>query len=55
MPEENKVVLLGGQHDTTWFVYNALKDQFDIEKVILESGGGSRKKFIQRRINWFVF
>ena len=50
MPEENKVVLLGGQHDTTWFVYNALKDQFDIEKVILESGGGSRKKFIQRRI-----
>ena len=50
MPEKDTVVLLGGQHDTTWFVYNALKDQFAIEKVILESGGGSRKKFIQRRI-----
>ena len=50
MPEKETVVLLGGQHDTTWFVYNALKDQFAIEKVILESGGGSRKKFIQRRI-----
>lgn len=50
MPEKDTVVLLAGQHDTTWFVYNALRDQFKIEKVILESGGGSRKKFIQRRI-----
>lgn len=50
MPEKQTVVLLGGRHDTTWFVYNALKDQFNIEKVILESGGGSRKKFLQRRI-----
>ena len=50
MAEKDTVVLLAGQHDTTWFVYNALKDHFAIEKVILESGGGSRKKFIQRRI-----
>ena len=50
MPEKNNVVLLGGEHDTTWFVYNALKDHFSIEKVIVESGGGSRWKFIQRRI-----
>lgn len=50
MPEKESVVLLAGQHDTTWFVYNALKDHFSIDKVILESGGGSRKKFLQRRI-----
>lgn len=50
MAKKTSIVLLGGQHDTTWFVYNALKDEFPIERVILELGDGSRKKFIQRRI-----
>lgn len=41
--------MLAGNGDSTLYMYNALKDQFNIEKVIIEEST-NRKTFIKRRI-----
>lgn len=41
--------MLAGNGESTLYMYNALKDQFNIEKVIIEEPT-NRKTFIKRRI-----
>lgn len=44
-----KIVLLAGLGDSSIFMYNGLKDKFNIDAVIFEASG-SRKKLVKRRI-----
>jgi methionyl-tRNA formyltransferase len=44
-----KTIILAGKGKSTTFLYNALKDDFDIEKVVIEEKVDI-KKFIKRRI-----
>ena len=44
-----KIVILAGKGDTTLFMYNGLKDEFQIDKVIVEQPI-NRMTFIRRRI-----
>lgn len=44
-----KIVLLAGKGNTTNILYNALSEQYNIEKIILEDPVG-KKEFIKRRI-----
>lgn len=51
-----KVVILAGNHLSTWYAYNYLKEDFEIAGILLEGGGTGRGKltgkwkFIKRRI-----
>ncbi|NOY48171.1 MAG: formyl transferase [Chlorobi bacterium] len=44
-----KIVLLAGLGDSTTFMYNGLKDEFNISNVIIEASS-SRKKLLKRRL-----
>ncbi|WP_299523354.1 formyl transferase [Winogradskyella sp.] len=46
---DKKIIMLTGGGPSTTFMYNGIKDSFDISTVILEEGS-SIKKFIKRRI-----
>lgn len=45
-----KIVMLAGKGDSSLYMYNGLKDQFDITKVVIEDEQ-SRTKMIKRRIH----
>ena len=49
-----KIVLLAGNGESTKFMYNALKDDFSIEKVIIEKKASSIN-MIKRRIKKLGF
>ncbi len=55
---DKKIVMLAGGGESTVFMYNGLKHEFSIERVIIEEGTGL-KKFLKRRIKrlglWKVF
>ena len=44
-----KIVMLAGKGSSTLFMYNGIKDQYQIDKVIIEQPV-NRKIFIKRRI-----
>ncbi|MEM5568767.1 hypothetical protein AAF695_08410 [Aerococcus viridans] len=44
-----KIIMLAGNGESALYMYNALKDQFNIEKVIIEEPT-NRKTFIKKRI-----
>jgi folate-dependent phosphoribosylglycinamide formyltransferase PurN len=51
-----RIVLLCGDWETTPVVYHFLKDNFGVEKVVME-GGVSRKEFLKKRakkLGWFT-
>lgn len=45
----SKIILLGGNGDSTLYMYNGLKDKYEILNVIIENPV-SKKIFIQRRV-----
>lgn len=47
-----KIVILAGKDNSTNYMFNGLKKEFDIEKVILEEGQ-DKKQIVKRRIKKF--
>ena len=45
----NKIILLAGNGDSTRYMFNGLKDTFEIDKVIIEESI-SKKKFLKKRV-----
>jgi methionyl-tRNA formyltransferase len=46
---DKKIIMLSGRGSSSTFMYNGLKDEFDILAVLVEDKG-SKKKFLKRRI-----
>lgn len=51
---DNKIVILGGRRESTNIVYNALKDEFPIERVVIEDPV-PRFRLLRRRIKRLGF